>query len=223
MHILTAMPKCSLAIVVLLSFLGGFRAEPPFWKDVAKQETIEFLADQGVTAKRLVINNAGGFELDLRGTSITNLNVLEGMPLEILLLSGSSVSDLAPLREMRFLRKLDIANTPVSDISPLEGLQLEELSITKTQVRDLSSLREMPLRVLSLVHTEVRDLTPIQSLPLQEIYFSASAPFTDQSIQILRQKETLRCINYYGRVAEFWADYDAGKFRADQERVRQEK
>lgn len=223
MRTIVVMPKCCLVFAVILCSLAGCRSEPPFWKDVTKAQALGFLAAQGISAKRLVINNAGGFELDLRGTNITNLNVLEGMPLEILFLSGSSVRDLSPLREMRYLKKLDVANMSVSDISPLHGLQLEELCLTKTQVRDLSPLRGMPLRVLSLVCTEVRDLTPLQALPLQEIYFSADTPFTDQSVQILRQKESLRCINYYGCVAEFWVDYDAGKFQTDdQERASQD-
>lgn len=163
------------ALILLSCTSFCFSAEQLTWKEVAKQEALDFLNGHGVIARRLVVNSAGGFELDLRGASITNLNVLEGMPLEILLLSGSSVRDLAPLRTMRHLKKLDVANTEVSDITALKDLRLYDLNITKTQVRDLDAVRNMPLQILSLVRTEVRDLTPIRSLRLHEMYFSADA------------------------------------------------
>lgn len=213
MCIIVAMSKRCLPFAALLCSLVGCHTEPPFWKDVVTQQALVFLVSHGVSAKRLVVNNAGGFELDLRGTTTTNLHMLEGMPLEILLLSGTSVRELTPLREMRYLRKLDIAGTAVADLSPLEDLQIDELRISQTEVSDLHPIRNMPLLVLSMVHTKVSDLTPIQAMPLEEIYFSADASLAEQSIHILREKTSLRCINYYGRVNEFWADYDAGKFR----------
>lgn len=203
-------PYALTAVLLCLAF--GCHGDTPYWKDEVTRQAIDFLKAQGITVRRLVVSNAGGFELDLRGSSISNLTVLEGMPLDVLLLSNTSVHDLSPLREMRFIRKLDVANTAVIDLSPLKDLQLSELTITKTKVADLSPLEKMPLRVISFVKTEVSDLTPLRFLPLQEAYFSAEATYQHQSIQILRTKDSLRCINYYGSVAEFWKDYDAGKF-----------
>ncbi|HPO37827.1 MAG TPA: hypothetical protein PLU38_03530 [Kiritimatiellia bacterium] len=48
---------------------------------------------------------------------------------------------------------------------------------------------------------------------LREIYFSAEDSYSDRDIKILREKDSIRCINYYGNVHEFWSDYDQGKFR----------
>lgn len=204
----------NMCIVVFLVFCGCHsHKEVPFWKDITKSQVLNFLNSQGVTAKELVVNNAGGFELDLRGSDIADLNLLEGMPIEILLLSETPVDDISPLREMRYIRKLDIANTKVSDLAPLRGLPIHELNITKTKITDLSPVKDMPIRVLSLVQTEVNDFSPLEFLDLHEIYFSVDKSYTEKSVNILRNKKSLRCINYYGRVNDFWSDYDAGKIK----------
>lgn len=213
MHVLSNNRTISVFLTVVLCSILGCNSEPPFWKDVTHSQAINFLDAQGITARNLVIGNAGEFELDLEGTTITNLDVLEGMPIASLNLSRTPVHDLRPLREMRFLRKLNVASTDVSDLSPLEGLQLIDLSISNTQVADLRPLQNMPLQVISLGQTKVHDLTPIEHLALREIYFSADESLSDQSIKMLRQKDSLHCINYYGNVEDFWADYDAGKFK----------
>lgn len=189
------------------------RSGPPIWKDILKRETARFLASRGVAAKQIVIGNSGEIELDLSGSGITNLNVLVGMPLETLNISGCPIRDLEPLREMRLLRRLNVSNTAVADLSPLESLKLHELRISKTRVRDLKPIRNMPMQMLGMVKTEVHDLAPIQRIPLQEIYFSADASHSDHFIQTLRNMKSLHCINFYGYVTNFWDDYDSGKFK----------
>ena len=213
MHVKLLNKTSGLIVVVLSCAVWGCRGHRPVWKDVVKRQAVDFLNAQGVSVKCLVVNNAGCFELDLRGSNISNLNVLEGMPIEELLLSGTSVRNLSPLKEMRNLRKLDVANTTVSDLSPLKGLALYELNITKTRVVDLQPIKGMPLHVLSLVQTGVRDFSHLKSLPLRDLYFSAEDSYSDRDIKILREKDSIRCINYYGNVHEFWSDYDQGKFR----------
>ncbi len=64
---------------------------------------------------------------------------------------------------------LIIQDSPISDISPLKGMNLENLSLCRTSVKDLSPLRGMPLLALHLSNTKVADLTPLQGMPLVAI------------------------------------------------------
>ena len=65
--------------------------------------------------------------------------------LEILNLAGTPVSDLSPLGGLRSLKTLSLSGTPVRDLSPLRGLKaLKKLYLDYTQVRDLSPLGGTP-------------------------------------------------------------------------------
>ena len=207
------MPMRCGTIVAMLLCLTACRSEPPIWKDVLRRETVRFLESRGIHAKQIVIGNSGKIELDLSGSKISNLTLVVGMPLESLNLSGCPISDLGPLREMCLLRRLNVSNTVVADLSPLKGIQLHELRISKTRVSDLEPLRNMPLQMLSIVKTDVRDLSPIKDMQIERIYFSADADNSEDFIQVLRNMKTLICINAYGYVTNFWEDFDSGKFR----------
>jgi hypothetical protein len=65
-------------------------------------------------------------------------------------LSGSTITDLKPLRRLYSLRELDVSRTQVVNLSPISGLvYLETLNITCTQVTDLTPLSQ--LRALTSV------------------------------------------------------------------------
>ena len=77
------------------------------------------------------------------------------MPLKILFINGSEVSDLSPLSEMR-LSFLGLSRTKVSDLSPLRGMPLIYLNCDGTPISDLNPLRGcQSLRTLSIVDTQV--------------------------------------------------------------------
>lgn len=104
--------------------------------------------------------------LNLVGTRITDLSALSGMPLrqlwltdckisdvsalaqcpmESLTLHRTDVADLSPLSSMRALQRLHIGETPVSDVSPLEGLTLQRLVFTPSQItKGIEVLKAMP-------------------------------------------------------------------------------
>lgn len=208
-------------IVAMFLCQTSCRSEPPIWKDVLRHEMIRFLESRGVYAKQIVIGNSGEIDLDLSGSLISNLNILVGIPLESLDISGCPISDLGPLCEMRLLRRLNVSNTVVTDLCPVKDLQLHELRISKTRVSDLEPLRNMPLQMLSIVKTDVRDLRPIKDMQIERIYFSADADHSDDFIRILRSMKTLSCINAYGYVTNFWDDFDSGKFRPRKQDARE--
>ncbi len=104
--------------------------------------------------------------LNLVGTRIIDLSALSGMPLrqlwltdckvsdvsalaqcpmESLTLHRTEVADLSPLSSMRSLQRLHIGESPVSDVSPLEGLPLQRLVFSPGQVnKGIEVLKAMP-------------------------------------------------------------------------------
>lgn len=84
-------------------------------------------------------------ELDLWGTSITDLRPLAGLTkLSVLDISGTDVADFEPLSSIKHLGRLEASSTLVSDLSSLYKLSaLEWLDISQTRVTDLSPLRPL--------------------------------------------------------------------------------
>jgi len=83
------------------------------------------------------------------------------------------VSDLSPLQGMQ-LEVLGVQATRVDRLEPLRGLPLTYLNLNETGVTDLSSLARMPLRSLLIAYTAVRDLSPLRGMPLENLYFDNS-------------------------------------------------
>src|SRR6185436_19862379 len=105
-------------------------------------------------AERLTLRNEGLLALDLQGTQISDLAHLSGvplgeinatgceklgdlapvsmLPLVVLKLAKSGVTDLAPLASIRSLKTLDVEDTKVRDLAPLSGLALESLNLDGT-------------------------------------------------------------------------------------------
>jgi len=130
---------------------------------------------------RLSVREDGLLRLDLGGTRIDSLKPLRGMPLgELNLRECKSLTDFSTLREFRSLTSLNLAFSPIIDLSSLAGLPLENLDLSCTHVSDLSALRGMKLKTISLWTTPVSDLSPLVGMPLT--YFDASLiPATDFS------------------------------------------
>lgn len=70
------------------------------------------------------------------------------------------------LAALAALRSLNLRNTQVADLAPLQGLSaLEVLTLTGTQVSDVASLQGLGrLRRLDLGETPIADLTPLKSV-----------------------------------------------------------
>ena len=81
-------------------------------------------------------------------------------------LSDSPVSDLAPLRHLTALRWLDLGGAPVQDVTPLAGLtSLRHLDLDGTLVSDISPLAGLDMLVyLNLAESKVIDVTPLAGL-----------------------------------------------------------
>lgn len=120
-------------------------------------------------------------ELSLQLTRVTDLRPLAGLPIQRLTLADNpDLRDLTPLRGLP-LRHLVADNTGVAGLAPLAGLPLETLSLTRcAEVNDLTPLRGMRLKWLSLFSTRVADLRPLTGMPIEYLLLN-STPVADLS------------------------------------------
>jgi Leucine-rich repeat (LRR) protein len=82
----------------------------------------------------------------------------------------TNVKDLSPLKDLELVM-LDLTFCPVSDLSPLAGMPLEELYLEETDITDesLAALTDMPLKILYLGSTDVTSIAPLSGLPLTQL------------------------------------------------------
>ena len=116
--------------------------------------------------------------LDLRNTWIRDLDIIMDMAPVELNLAGCDVTDLAPLKKTKSLKRLILNDTPVASLSPLAGLKLERLELARTPVSDLAPLKGMPLQCHDLTESRVKDLSPLAGTRLKELSL-AGIPATD--------------------------------------------
>lgn len=104
--------------------------------------------------------------IDLRGSHVRDLAPLRGLTALKRLDLGSRVCDLAPLSGLTVLKSLSLRRAQVCDLAALSGLTaLVSLDLSGSQVCDLTPLSGLTaLRFLWLSHTQVRDLTPLSGL-----------------------------------------------------------
>jgi Leucine-rich repeat (LRR) protein len=102
------------------------------------------------------------------------------------------VSDLTPLQNMQSLKILDLLETPVKNLSALEGLRITFLNCGDSQVSDLTPLKGIPLEALDIVRTKVADLSPLKHLPLKYVNCEFKS---ERDGEILRSIKTLETIN----------------------------
>ncbi|WP_425614261.1 protein kinase [Anatilimnocola sp. NA78] len=127
-------------------------------------------------------------EAQTRG-QLRDISPLRGMELKELNLNNTSVADLSPLRDMRSLNKLGIAQTKVTSLADLAGLQLNTLYLKGCAISDLSPLRGMQLETLELYGSRVTDLTPLAGLPIKDLDLSLTGIIDFSPVAHLPQLE----------------------------------
>ncbi len=86
-----------------------------------------------------------------------------------LAINDPNLKDIGPLARQR-IGVLDLSKCDIADLSPLEGLPLDQLSLEDNQrLADISALRGMPLQKLYLSRTRVENLGPLRGAPLEEL------------------------------------------------------
>jgi hypothetical protein len=92
-------------------------------------------------------------------------------------LRDTKVSDISPLQGLTQLQSLNLRDTKVSDISPLQGLtQLQKLFLSGARVSDISPLQGLTqLQDLDLRGTQVSDISPLRGLTqLRKLYLNGT-------------------------------------------------
>ncbi len=92
----------------------------------------------------------------------------------------SKASDLAALSALR-LRSLNFQGCPISDLTPIRMMPLEELDLRGTRVADLSPLIGMSIKSIDLSLAPVLDFSPLAQLPLEKCYLQRNR-ITDLSV-----------------------------------------
>ena len=129
------------------------------------RETLELPNDVPLTKLELkLLKRLKQFTSDIR--DITGLE--HATYLEELTLTGSHVTDLAPLERLAHLTRLVIAwnRTRLMDISPLATLtNLQHLDLNWNAIVDITSLTELTqLETLKIRHNNISDITPLTGL-----------------------------------------------------------
>jgi serine/threonine protein kinase/Leucine-rich repeat (LRR) protein len=139
--------------------------------------TQDLPAEQQIEAvsKKLMELNPG-FDGKLRGRDDKGPPTIEQGVVKVLHFETTWITDVSPLRAFAGLADLNIGSVgargrgKVSDLSPLNGMQLRALSIYTTHVTDLTPLSGMPLGYLECSDTWVADLTPLEGMPLGQLF-----------------------------------------------------
>ena len=92
--------------------------------------------------------------------------------LEIAILSGTRIESLASLSSSKKLKKLEIRGTPISDLSSLAELEIEELYLPGSKVNSIDCLAYLPIRKLNIIGLELKDLGCLSTLPLEFLAIS---------------------------------------------------
>ena len=79
------------------------------------------------------------------------------------------IKSISPLSGMP-ISVLDISKTGVSDISALEDMPLTEISLHSCDIKDISSLKNSPLQILNIIKTPITDLSPLEDHKLISLY-----------------------------------------------------
>jgi Leucine-rich repeat (LRR) protein len=227
----------TILVASCLSLAAGCGRSGPSSPADVRRTVDRYLDKKGVLYNSLQVRQNGLCTLDFRHMNITDLSVLNKVPLGELNIANTSISDLAPLKGNKTLTYLDVGDTQVSDLSPLSGLPLTGLIVRNTQVTDLrpisgmqlqtldilnckdvtdlSPLTGMPLRWLNVAKTGVTDLSIVEDMPLKFLWFSPNK--VTGGLEMLRAKESFEKIGgesfHAMRPETFWDVYDEGGFK----------
>ncbi|MFA7006267.1 MAG: SUMF1/EgtB/PvdO family nonheme iron enzyme, partial [Verrucomicrobiia bacterium] len=142
-------------------------AEDPFVRTVAALPTEQQVTRVMARLKELNPQFDGKETHKVEGGAVTELSF-----------STVGVTDINPIKALKWLKKLVIApltlnqKGALADLAPLQSLPLTWLWCHGNPITDLTSLRGMPLTVLSFSGTQAGDLSPLGGMKLTILSFS---------------------------------------------------
>jgi Leucine-rich repeat (LRR) protein len=115
-------------------------------------------------------------------------------------LAYTPITDLTILRGAP-ISNLQLGNTAVSDLSPLRGMPLKALHLYNTQVQDLSPLQGMALELLQISGTPVKDISVLRGMPLTYLRLHACHGLTD--VSPLKESKNLETLTLPPKATDF--------------------
>ena len=111
------------------------------------------------------LSSLGSLALTNHRIDDDDLDIIAGLDLSYLWLSGNPISDLTPLAHMEQLARLWLIATRVTDLSPLVDLPLKHLEVHNTRIRNLPHWPlSAPLVTLGMGWNSAMDLSPLARL-----------------------------------------------------------
>ncbi len=132
---------------------------------------------------------------------LTDLTPLTGLRLYTIMLENNPrLTDLNPLRGIR-MTKLNISNTGVSTLEPIEEDLMEELSIAGTKISNIEKVREMPrLRIFDCTGCPITSLEPLSGTSVRILRATIR---DERDEKVLRRMHHLTTVNGLP-IHEFW-------------------
>jgi serine/threonine protein kinase len=119
---------------------------------------------------RVKLLDDGTFDI-VASTTLKTIEPLCLLPVSVLDIKSSGISDLTPVGRLTMLRRLRIESTPVKNLAPLAACrQLEVLYAASTPVGDLTPLRGLPLIALDVSGIHSVNLSPLEGMPLRVLH-----------------------------------------------------
>jgi serine/threonine protein kinase len=131
------------ALTGILPMLPESSAEE-FWKSYRPHPWVAALRKAGIRTKTMKWLDDGKCELDLSGSTITDLSVLNGAPISRLTLNKTKITDLSPLRGMP-LTSVSLGDcSQLTDVSPLAEVKDLRQLVLPPNARNFGFLRGLP-------------------------------------------------------------------------------
>jgi len=93
-------------------------------------------------------------DLTVARTKFDDLTILDGKDIRYLDISGTDISNISLLKSMSSLVELNISDTRVTDISPLENCPIAYFNCQNTRISDFRPLKALPLKSLTIDRTD---------------------------------------------------------------------
>jgi len=139
-------------------------------------------------------------KLEITGTSVSSLQPLAQMrDIEEFRCNQSPVSNLSALSVLPKLKILNIENTPITDLEPITGLsQLELLNCSGTQIKSLDAVESLfNLREIRLNNTAIKSLKALIELPLLQRLECFNTGISAKNIEKFRVAKPECTVVYY--------------------------
>ncbi|MEO8207037.1 MAG: hypothetical protein ABI615_12720, partial [Chthoniobacterales bacterium] len=134
-------------------------------------------------------------------------------------LTDTGIPQISALSQMPLLEKVNLARTPVKDISPLRGKRLKDVNLCGTSVSDISPIVQSSLNFLDITDAPIKTIAPLQMASLDTLVLSLNQIQDTGFLLPLRANKNIKIIRTQDdpvdqSAKDFWRRYDAGSYPA---------